>query len=106
MEAIKMITDKLNAAENETITIYEALGYTIEFLQDLPFMASLEELNKAVAYYLTYSTDYAARKEAAARQLATLTNLVIEANRYSREINFVANRWTSEELEKLSSVIS
>ena len=102
MEAIKMITDKLNAAENETITIYEALSYTIDFLQDLPFMASLKELNKAVAYYLTYSTDCATRKEAAARQLATLTDLVIEANRYSREINLVANRWTSEELQKLS----
>ena len=106
MEAIKMITDKLNAAENETITIYEALGYTLDFLQDLPFMASLEELNKAVAFYLTYSTDYTARKEAAARQLATLTDLVILSNRYSREISMVANRWTGEELEKLSSVIS
>lgn len=98
----KMVMDKLNVAEKETITMGEALSYTVYFLQDLPFMASLEELNRAVAFYLTHSTDCAEWKKDAARQLATITDLMIEANRYSREISMVANRWTSEELQKLS----
>ena len=103
MEKInKMVMDKLNVAEKDTITMGEALSYTIYFLQDLPFMASLEELNKAVAFYLTYSTDNTDTKESAARQLATLTDFVIDANRYCREISMFANRWTSEELQKLS----
>ena len=103
METInKMVMDKLNVAEKETITMGEALSYTIDFLQELPFLASTEELNRAVAFYLTHSTDSAEWKKAAARQLATLTDLTILANRYNREISMVANRWTGEELQELS----
>lgn len=103
METInKMVMDKLNVAEEETITMGQAMSYTIDFLQEVPFLASMEELTEAVGFYLIHSTDNAERKKAAVRKLATLTDLMILANRNSREISMVSNRWTDEELQELS----
>lgn len=102
METIKnMMTDKVNAENDQVITAAEALGYTMDFLQELPYISSLDELTEAVGFYLIHSTDNAERKKATARKLATLTDLMILANRNSREISMVANSWTSEELERL-----
>lgn len=102
METIKnMMTNKVNAENDQVITAAEALGYTIDFLQELPYISSLDELAKAVGFYLIHSTDDATHKQEAVRKLATLTDLMILANRNSREIFMVANSWTSEELERL-----